>query len=98
MFGGISGVIIMDIASILKKSWNGVAGVWHSEHGNDKILPVFTVKILSRFSRGRVPPALLCKEHSKPCSMILFGLHFFIVLDMGFPRLKVLAWGRPYTI
>jgi len=52
LFGGISGVIIMDIASILKKSWNGAAGVWNSEHGNDKML--FTVKILSIFSRGRV--------------------------------------------
>lgn len=69
-------------------------GVWNSEHGNDKML--FTVKILSIFSRGRVPSVLMCKEHSKPCSMILFGLHVLIVLDMGFPGLKL--FNSVYTI
>ena len=56
---------------------------------------LFTVKISSRFSSGRVPSDLSCKEHSKPCNMILFGLHFFIVFDMGFSRLKLLAWEGP---
>lgn len=38
----------------------GVVGLWNSEHGNDKML--FTVKILSIFSRGRVPSVYCAKN------------------------------------